>query len=62
MKPVFKAPGIMLLILRYDETASNFAFKFNLRRCIEVASLDGWLDVLHSAMAGAYIRPHFSST
>jgi len=32
MKPVWKAPGSMLLKLRYDEPLSNFAFKFNLRR------------------------------
>jgi len=32
MKPVLKAPGTMLLKLRYDVPLSNFVFKFNLRR------------------------------
>jgi len=32
MKPVLKAPGTMLLKLRYDEPLSSFAFSFNLRR------------------------------
>jgi len=32
MKPVLKAPGSMLLRLKYDGLLSNFAFKFNLRR------------------------------
>jgi len=32
MKPVLKAPGSMLLKLRYDGLLSNFAFYFNLRR------------------------------
>ena len=31
MKPRLKAPGTMLLKLRYDEPHSNFAFNFNLR-------------------------------
>ena len=30
MKPMLKAPGLMLLKLRYDGPLSNFAFKFNL--------------------------------
>jgi len=33
MKPDLKAPGTMLLKYRYDGPLSNFAFKFNLRRC-----------------------------
>ena len=32
MKSVLKAPGSMLLKLRYDGPLSNFAFKFDLRR------------------------------
>ena len=32
MKPVLKAPGSMLLKLRYDGPLSNFAFNCNLRR------------------------------
>jgi len=35
IKPAFKAPGSMLLKLRYDGPLSNFAFKFNLRRYIQ---------------------------
>jgi len=32
MKPVLKAPGSVLLKLRYDGPLSNFAFNLNLRR------------------------------
>ena len=32
MKPALRAPGTMLLKLRYDKTLSSFAFNFNLRR------------------------------
>jgi len=32
MKPVLKAPGTMLLNLRYHGPLSNVAFNFNLRR------------------------------
>jgi len=32
IKPVLKAPGYILLKLRYDEQLSNFGFNFNLRR------------------------------
>ena len=32
IKPTLKAPGYMLLKLRYDGPLSEFAFKFNLRR------------------------------
>jgi len=32
IKPTLKAPGIKLLILKYDKPLSNFAFKSNLRR------------------------------
>ena len=32
MKPMLKAPGIKRLRLKYDESPSKFAFKFNLRR------------------------------
>jgi hypothetical protein len=32
MKPMFKAPGIIRLKLKYDEPLSEFAFKSNLRR------------------------------
>ena len=33
--PRFNAPGAKRLILKYDELVSNFAFNFNLRRCIK---------------------------
>ena len=32
IKPTLKAPGYMLLKLKYVEPVSNFAFKLNLRR------------------------------
>jgi hypothetical protein len=32
IKPVLKAPGSMLLKLRYDRPLPKIAFKFNLRR------------------------------
>ena len=32
IEPTLKAPGDMLLKLRYDGPVSKFAFKFNLRR------------------------------
>ena len=37
IKPKLKAPGTKRLKLKYDEPISNFAFKFKLRRCNEVA-------------------------
>jgi hypothetical protein len=40
MIPVLKAPGSMLLKLRYDEPLSNFAFKFNMRRYTVEGSLE----------------------
>ena len=36
MKSVLKAPGSMILKLRYDGPLSNFAFKFKSRRYKEV--------------------------
>jgi hypothetical protein len=39
MKPVLKALGTKRLKLQYDETLSNFAFKFNLRRYTLVAGV-----------------------
>ena len=38
IKPTFKAPGIKLLELQYDELVSNFAFKLILRRYIKVSN------------------------
>ena len=65
IKPVLKAPGSMLLKLRYDGPLSNFAFKVNLRRYNEGGrgGVVKWLS--ESAMyteAGAYTRSLFSST
>ena len=37
IKPKSKAPGTKRLKLKCDEPLSNFAFKFNLRRCIKEA-------------------------
>jgi hypothetical protein len=43
MKPMFKAPGSMLLKLIYDEPLSSFTFKFNLRRYSTAApARRGW--------------------
>jgi hypothetical protein len=47
MKSVLKAPGPVLLKLRYDGPLLNFAFNFNVRRCILVLAQrasNGWLD------------------
>ena len=62
MKPTLKAPGSERLKLKCDEPLSNFAFKFNLRRYIEggrsfLAMFDS-----DAPKAGAYTRPHLSST
>jgi len=65
-----KAPGTKRLKLEYDTLLSNFAFKFNLRRCIKahsrLATLYNELDMLADAGAAykaeAYPRPLFSST
>ena len=35
IKSMLKAPGTMLLKLKYDEPLSTFAFKFNVRRYIK---------------------------
>jgi len=36
IKPMLKPPGTKRLKLKYDESPSNFAFKFNLRRYNQV--------------------------
>ena len=36
IKPTLKPPGTKLLKLKYDEPPSNFAFKSNLRRYVQV--------------------------
>jgi hypothetical protein len=38
MEPTLKAPGAKRLQLENDESLSNFAFNFNLRRCTVVAA------------------------
>ena len=69
MTPVLKAPRSMLLKLRYDGPLSNFAFNFNLRRCIKAAqdSLAKKQKALGEAQAqlkeaGAYTHSLFGST
>jgi hypothetical protein len=37
MKPKLKPPGSTLLKLRHDGPLSDFAFNFNLRRCIMIS-------------------------
>ena len=64
MRPNLKAPGTNRLKLRYDESLSNFAFKFNSRRHTK----DGGKlrrELRHNLTrftAGAYTRPRFCST
>jgi hypothetical protein len=41
MEPVLIAPGNLVLTLTYDEPLSNFAFKFNIRRCTELSRATG---------------------
>jgi hypothetical protein len=41
IKPTLRAPGIKLSKLKYDKPISNFAFKFNLRRCIKALHATG---------------------
>ena len=56
MKPSLKAPGSMLLILRYDGPVSNFAFKFILHRYTEaVAALRDMLRFVVIETASGYI-------
>ena len=69
-KPVLKAPGSMILKLRYDGPLSKFSFNFNLRRFSEVdfpqpgadavIVVDDWIKCQMSA--GAYTCPLFCST
>ena len=40
IKPTLKAPGTKRLKLTYHKLLSSFAFKFNLRRYLEVAPVD----------------------
>ena len=69
MKPLLKAPVTKRLKLKCDELLSSFAFKFNLRRYIEIDADKRTMNVLDIAgaewearKAGAYTRPTFSST
>jgi hypothetical protein len=52
IKPTFKAPGTKRLKLEFDKLLLTFAFKFNLRRYIE-------LDIsaaVHANRAAAYMK------
>ena len=76
IKPKSKPPGTKLLKLNYKMLLSTSAFKFNLRRHTEEAlpgqvtgvksstRLTGSPALLtgHEPEAGAYTRPHLSST
>ena len=67
INPALKAPGSERLKLKYEERLSNFAFKSNLRRCMEVtdprsAGTDWSCFVSHRLAAWAYTCPLFSST
>ena len=44
IKPVLKAPGSMLLKLRYDGPVSNFGLNFNLRGYSQVSLLRWFQD------------------
>ena len=59
IKPKLKAPGTNLLTLKYYEPLSQFAFNFNLRRCMKESRAVLAED---RRMAGAYTRPLLSST
>jgi len=48
IKAVLKAPGSVLLKLRYDGPLSNFAFRINSRRYSEVAPVGDRLVVFYS--------------
>ena len=65
IKPMLKAPGTKRLKRRCVETPSNFTFKFNVRRCNEVAAEGSGLKLdLHyylTQQAGAYTRSRFRS-
>jgi len=39
IKPAYKAPGIKLLTLKYDNPLSSSAFEFNLRRYIQATAI-----------------------
>ena len=76
-KPKLKPPGAKRLKLKCDILLSTSAFNFNLRRYNEVTAIADAADAateaaddaaalnaaaIAEAMAGAYIRPLFSST
>jgi hypothetical protein len=54
IKPTLKAPDTKRLELIYDETVSNFAFKFNLRYCTPAAAAR---EVLSAAIDDAAVGP-----
>ena len=60
-----KAPGSKRLKLEDEKMLSNFAFKFNLRRYIQVDKMIEIFSTLNKSTeetAGAYTRPLLSST
>ena len=69
IKPTLKPPGTKRLQLQYHDPPSNSAFKFSLRRYSLVARKKAALRKVNrmelfseAARAGAYTRPHFSSS
>jgi len=62
MKPVLKAPGSMLLKLRYDGPLSKFAFRFNLRHYTPATRAPAtfptlaWISSPHSSTPGRQPR------
>jgi hypothetical protein len=62
MRPVLKAPGYVLLRLICDKPLSNFGFKCNMRRSIEVSAEAAEAAADTAREAGAYTRTLFSST
>jgi len=71
-KPMLNPPGTKRLKLKYDELLQSFAFNFDLRRYTEAGPargsaqleevVSGVVNPLYHLVAGAYIRPPFSST
>jgi len=49
MKSVLKPPRNKRLILEYDKLVSNFASRFNVRRCILDLPRDALFDILAAA-------------
>ena len=62
MKPMLKAPGTKRLKLKYDESPSNFAFKFNLRRYTVVRGAGARPHALHPVQGRGVLRGASPST